>query len=63
MQDIPYHQVGQAIKSKDADYALETVTNMVQLIPEIWQNEESDKMIASTRGEMDLVIAPTAVGA
>ncbi|KZV53165.1 hypothetical protein F511_27499 [Dorcoceras hygrometricum] len=55
--------VGQAIKSKDADYALETVTNMVQLIPEIWQNEESDKMIASTRGEMDLVIAPTAVGA
>ncbi|XP_073054381.1 phosphate metabolism protein 8-like isoform X2 [Primulina eburnea] len=48
--------VGQAIKSKEADYALETITNMVQLIPEIWQKEESDKIILSARSEMDLVL-------
>ncbi|XP_075523995.1 uncharacterized protein C24B11.05-like [Primulina tabacum] len=55
--------VGQAIKSKEADYALETITNMVQLIPEIWQKEESDKIILSARSEIDSVLAPTTVGA
>ncbi|XP_073050225.1 phosphate metabolism protein 8-like isoform X2 [Primulina eburnea] len=52
----PRRMVGQAIKSKEADYALETITNMVKLIPEIWQKEESDKRIVPTRSEMDLVV-------
>ncbi|KAI3469560.1 hypothetical protein Pfo_026223 [Paulownia fortunei] len=56
--------VGRAMKSKEADYALETVTNMVQVIPEIWLNEEDDgKRISHTRSEMDSILAATIVGA
>ncbi|KAL3812637.1 hypothetical protein ACJIZ3_013905 [Penstemon smallii] len=55
--------VGKAIKSKEADYALEVVTNMVQVIPEIWLSGENDERINRTRSEMDSILATTSVGA
>ncbi|XP_057771737.1 uncharacterized protein LOC130991500 [Salvia miltiorrhiza] len=58
--------VGRATKSQEADYAIEMVTNMVQVIPEIWMGEgegggeDDNKRI---RNEMDSVLAATIVGA
>ncbi|KAL2229912.1 UNVERIFIED_CONTAM: hypothetical protein Sindi_1585600 [Sesamum indicum] len=58
--------VGSAIKSKEADYAMETVTNMVQAIPEIWvfSEEKGDERISQNRADqMDSALATTTVGA
>lgn len=59
-------KVGSAIKSKEADYAMETVTNMVQAIPEIWvfSEEKGDERISQNRADqMDSALATTTVGA
>ncbi|CAI9118504.1 OLC1v1020084C3 [Oldenlandia corymbosa var. corymbosa] len=68
--------VGKAAKTKEADYALETVTNLKQVVPEIWYNPEegkgenkttttttATKRIVRSRSEMDAALATTAVGA
>lgn len=57
--------VGKSIKSNGADYALETITNMVQIIPEIWVNDEDDDhRITRTRSDkMDSILETTTVGA
>jgi putative hydrolase of the HAD superfamily len=55
--------VGRAIKSKEADYALETLSNMVQVIPEIWVSEKDEERIGHSRNDMDSILATTAVGA
>ncbi|XP_047983795.1 uncharacterized protein LOC125224438 [Salvia hispanica] len=52
--------VGRVTKSQEADYAIETVTNMVQMIPEIWVGDD-DKRISHARNEMDSVYAATTV--
>ncbi|CAN4091343.1 unnamed protein product [Withania somnifera] len=53
--------VGRSTKTKEADYALEMVTDLVQVVPAIWYKEEGeDKKV--TRSEMDF-LATTAVGA
>ncbi|XP_042065123.1 uncharacterized protein LOC121808610 isoform X2 [Salvia splendens] len=52
--------VGRVTKSEEADYAIETVTNMVQMIPEIWVGDD-DKRINHARNEMDSVYAATTV--
>ncbi|KAL3626264.1 hypothetical protein CASFOL_029813 [Castilleja foliolosa] len=51
--------VGRSIKSKEADYALEILTNMVQVIPEIWVNNEddSDQRISHKTSEMGSICA------
>ncbi|XP_027165133.1 uncharacterized protein LOC113765229 [Coffea eugenioides] len=58
--------VGKATKIGGADYALETVTNLVQVIPEIWFNnigeddgriDEDDERIGRTASEMDSAFA------
>ncbi|XP_049407974.1 uncharacterized protein LOC125871432 [Solanum stenotomum] len=55
--------VGRSTKTKEADYALEIVTDLVQVVPAIWfKEEEKDQKITRTRSEMDFV-ATTAVGA
>ncbi|KAK4355610.1 hypothetical protein RND71_024581 [Anisodus tanguticus] len=54
--------VGRATKTKEADYALEMVTDLVQLVPAIWFKEEEEQKITRTRSEMDF-LATTAVGA
>ncbi|KAL0348857.1 UNVERIFIED_CONTAM: hypothetical protein Sangu_1113500 [Sesamum angustifolium] len=58
--------VGSAIKSKEADYAMEMVTNMVQSVPEIWAftEEKDDERICQNRADqMDSALATTTVGA
>ncbi|KAJ8543241.1 hypothetical protein K7X08_005764 [Anisodus acutangulus] len=54
--------VGRATKTKEADYALEMVTDLVQLVPAIWFKEDEEQKITRTRSEMDF-LATTAVGA
>ena len=58
--------VGKTVKSKEADYVVETVHNLVQAIPEIWVNKESngnDEMINRSRNDVDSVLMATPVGA
>ncbi|XP_022138389.1 uncharacterized protein LOC111009574 [Momordica charantia] len=58
--------VGKAVKSKEADYAMETVHNLAQAIPEIWvsvESDDDDEMINRSRSEVDSVLVATAVGA
>lgn len=54
------------MKSKEADYAMETVHNLAQAIPEIWvsvESDDDDEMINRSRSEVDSVLVATAVGA
>ncbi|KAL7105221.1 hypothetical protein ACP275_07G030500 [Erythranthe tilingii] len=62
--------VGSAIKSKEADYALEILTNMAQVIPEIWvineeinANDSDKKRISHALTEIDSLLSATSVGA
>lgn len=56
-------KVGRTTKTNEADYALEMVTDLVQVVPAIWYTkEEEDQKITRTRSEMDF-LATTAVGA
>ncbi|KAH7522334.1 hypothetical protein FEM48_Zijuj07G0127400 [Ziziphus jujuba var. spinosa] len=57
--------VGKAAKSKEADYVLETINNLAQVIPEIWVSESDggDQRISRTRSEIDSILSTTAVGA
>ncbi|CAK9186377.1 unnamed protein product [Ilex paraguariensis] len=55
--------VGKTVKSKEADYALETVHNLVQVIPEIWFGGEDEKTLSRTRSEIDSLVTITTVGA
>jgi putative hydrolase of the HAD superfamily len=58
-------KVGKTVKSKEADYALETVHSLAQGIPELWVSgmDGGDQRISRTKGEIDSIIAITAVGA
>lgn len=58
-------QVGKSVKTKEADYALEDVHNMVQVIPEIWISGAKDEQrkISRTRSEIDSALKTTPVGA
>ncbi|EEF45387.1 uncharacterized protein C24B11.05 [Ricinus communis] len=59
--------VGKTVKSKEADYLLEYVIKLPQVIPEIWMSGEDSggdgRRISRTRSEMDSILAPTPVGA
>ncbi|XP_068653591.1 uncharacterized protein C24B11.05-like [Aristolochia californica] len=58
--------VGKPVKSKEADYALENMVNLAQVIPEIWEGGEQkggDGGITRDRSEMESAIATTPVGA
>lgn len=56
-------KVGRATKSKEADYAIERVREMVKVIPEIWLSEEEGGNKKRNITEMDSILAPTPVGA
>lgn len=64
---ILWKKVGRATKSQEADYAMETVTSILQVIPEIWVGEGEgggdDKRSSHVRNEMDSALAATIVGA
>ncbi|XP_047946620.1 uncharacterized protein LOC125192976 [Salvia hispanica] len=60
--------VGRATKSQEADYAIETVREMVKGIPEIWVGEgegsgDDNKRISHSLNDMDSVYAATTVAA
>ncbi|GMN46661.1 hypothetical protein TIFTF001_015854 [Ficus carica] len=59
--------VGKAVKTKEADYTLETINNLTKVIPEIWvskvDQDSGDQRISRTKSEIDSVVATTAVGA
>ena len=58
-------QVGKTVKTKDADYASETVNNLAQVVPEIWVNKSDggDQRINRSKSEIDSIMATTSVGA
>ncbi|WRX22045.1 Haloacid dehalogenase-like hydrolase - like 8 [Theobroma cacao] len=53
--------VGKTVKTKEADYAIETVNNLEQVIPEMWVNETDggDERISRTSSELDAILAAT----
>ncbi|KAF5204485.1 Haloacid dehalogenase-like hydrolase (HAD) superfamily protein [Thalictrum thalictroides] len=59
--------VGKLKKSKEADYALESILNLRQVIPEIWimssGSDPAKHQIKRTRSEIDSVLPATPVGA
>uniref|UniRef100_A0A2P2J4D5 Uncharacterized protein C24B11.05-like n=2 Tax=Rhizophora mucronata TaxID=61149 RepID=A0A2P2J4D5_RHIMU len=58
--------VGKTVKGKGADYVLENVNNLAEVIPEIWLSgtDGGDQRISQTRSEMDPILAATtSVGA
>ncbi|XVF38195.1 hypothetical protein REPUB_Repub20aG0079000 [Reevesia pubescens] len=50
--------VGKTVKTKEADYAIGTVNDLAQLIPEIWFNETDggDARNKRTRSELDAIL-------
>lgn len=57
--------VGKVVKSKDADYVLESIVSLEKVIPEIWGAESDGKqsVVARTRSEMESKLETTRVGA
>ncbi|KAH1036107.1 hypothetical protein GLYMA_20G144800v4 [Glycine max] len=57
--------VGKTEKSKGADYAVECVNDLAQVIPEIWANEMDgeDQTMTRTKSELEAVLACAVVGA
>ncbi|CBI26231.3 hypothetical protein VitviT2T_006490 [Vitis vinifera] len=57
--------VGKTMKTKEADYVLETVHNLAQVIPEIWLGgkDGEDQRIKRTGSELDATLPTTPVGA
>lgn len=57
--------VGKTVKVGEADYVLENVNNLTQVIPEIWvsQSDGGDQRISRTRSELESILTTTPVGA
>ncbi|KAJ4843219.1 hypothetical protein Tsubulata_039636 [Turnera subulata] len=57
--------VGKTVKSKEADYVVENVHNLAQVVPEIWVGGAGgvDERINRSKSDMDAVLATTSVGA
>ncbi|KAI4345621.1 hypothetical protein L6164_012723 [Bauhinia variegata] len=57
--------VGKTVKTEGADYALEVVNNLAQVIPEIWLGgmDGGDQRITRTKSELEAVLTTAAVGA
>ncbi|KAL5782578.1 hypothetical protein ACOSP7_007607 [Xanthoceras sorbifolium] len=57
--------VGKTMKSKEADYALENINNLAQVVPEIWfsKSDGGDERITRTRSELDSILTTMSVGA
>lgn len=59
-------KVGKTVKTKEADYALEGVNKLAQVIPEIWDNGmdgDDESMIKRTKSDLDAFLTTAAVGA
>ncbi|KAI9089796.1 hypothetical protein K1719_029089 [Acacia pycnantha] len=59
--------VGKSVKCEGADYAVETVNKVTQVVPEIWlgrNNEASEhKRIQRSKSELDTLLTTTPIGA
>ncbi|KAH9682720.1 hypothetical protein KPL71_027458 [Citrus sinensis] len=57
--------VGKTVNVGEADYALENVNNLPQVVPEIWvsQSDDGDQRISRTRSELESILTTTPVGA
>lgn len=71
---FPAHQVGKRARSKEADYAVESIGALRRAIPEIWgeaAERSSDKLpvpavsvVRSTTSDLDsIIIQPTSIHA
>ena len=58
-------KVGRTVKSQGADYAVESVHSVPQVIPEIWVSEMDgdDERLTRTKSDLDAVLTTAAVGA
>jgi putative hydrolase of the HAD superfamily len=65
-------QVGKRVRSKEADYAMESIGSLRRAIPEIWggvavdgelQHDHNVEKNKSMRAELDSVIQPTSIQA
>lgn len=58
-------KVGKTVNVGEADYALENVNNLPQVVPEIWvsQSDDGDQRISGTRSELESILTTTPVGA
>ncbi|KAK2974020.1 hypothetical protein RJ640_011385 [Escallonia rubra] len=55
--------VGKTMRTKEADYAMEDVHNLVQVIPEIWYKGEGEQRMNRTRSDIESILTTTPVGA
>ncbi|KAK3021570.1 hypothetical protein RJ639_046277 [Escallonia herrerae] len=55
--------VGKTMRTKEADYAMEDVHNLVQVIPEIWYKGEDEQRLNRTRSDIESILTATPVGA
>ena len=55
-------KVGKSVKSKEADYVIENVNSLAQVIPEVWVSgmDGGDQRISRTKSEIDSILAITA---
>jgi putative hydrolase of the HAD superfamily len=76
---FPAHQVGKRARSKEADYAVESIGALRRAIPEIWgeaaerssdRSSSIDKLpvpavsvVRSTTSDLDSIIQPTSIHA
>ncbi|GAB4843409.1 hypothetical protein Ancab_013371 [Ancistrocladus abbreviatus] len=57
--------VGKSSKSAKADYTLENIYNLAQIIPEIWNTtlKENDQMLGRSKSDIDTLLTAATVGA
>lgn len=58
--------MGRSEKTKDADYAVETVTEIATVVPEVWataKNGFDGERIRRSKSELEAMASITAVGA
>ncbi|KAK3042135.1 hypothetical protein RJ639_001255 [Escallonia herrerae] len=55
--------VGKTMRTKEADYAMEDVHNLVQVIPAIWYKGEDEQRMNRTRSDIESILTTTPVGA
>ncbi|GJU31130.1 suppressor of disruption of TFIIS-like protein isoform X2 [Tanacetum coccineum] len=55
--------VGKATKTKEADYALEKIHNLMKVVPEIWFSDKEKVSLNRTPSDLNLTLNPTHVAA
>ncbi|KAL7584092.1 uncharacterized protein LOC111915345 [Lactuca sativa] len=53
--------VGKTMKTKEADYALERIHNLMQVVPEIWFTKKDNNSLKRNPSDLNLTLNPTHV--